>query len=196
MPTKAEQTERTRAALVAAARDLFATHGYAATSTEEIVRAAGVTRGALYHHFRDKLDLFEAVYEALEEELTAAIMRAAAAITDPIDLLRKGIAVFLDRCLDPAIQRIVLLEGPSVLGWERWHQIEMRHGLGLVQGTIQAAIDAGAIPGAPVEPLSHVLLGGLIEASMLLAASSDQRKARREIGRALNVLVDGLAASA
>src|SRR4051812_4771201 len=115
MPTKAEQTERTRAALIAAGRALFADRGFADTSTEELVRAAGVTRGALYHHFRDKRDLFEAVYEDVEQSLVAKIASSITTATDPLDVLRQGADAFLDACLDPAVRRIALLEGPSVL---------------------------------------------------------------------------------
>ena len=193
MPTKAEQTERTRAALVVAARSLFAERGYADTSTEEVVRAAGVTRGALYHHFEDKRDLFAAVYEEVEKGLAHDLTAALASVSDPIEVLRRGSGAFLDSCLDPAIQRIVLLEGPSVLGWERWREIDMRYGLGLVQYTLQAAMDAGALRAGPVEALAHVLFGGLVEAGMLLAAATDQRAARAEVGQAIEALIDGLA---
>jgi AcrR family transcriptional regulator len=196
MPTKAEQTERTRAALVAAARTLFATHGFAGTATEEVVRTAGVTRGALYHHFRDKQDLFAAVYEAIEKELAEQLLGALAAVRDPVELLRRGAGVFLDACLDPAVQRIVLLEGPTVLGWERWREIDIRYGLGLVQGALEGAMGAGVIAKGPVEPLAHVLFGGLVEAAMWLAASPHPRRARAEAGAAINAMIDGLAAQA
>jgi AcrR family transcriptional regulator len=194
MPTKAEQTERTRAALVSAARTLFADLGFADTSTEEVVRAAGVTRGALYHHFRDKRELFEAVYEELEKGIADDLMARVAGIDDPVEGLRRGCDVFLDACLDPAVQRIVLLEAPTVLGWERWREIDMRYGLGLVQFSLQAAMDVGSIRSAPLEPLAHVVFGGIVEAAMLLAAAKDQRKARKEVGAAIRSLIDGLTA--
>ena len=195
MPTKAEQTERTRAALIAAGRALFAERGFAATSTEELVRAAGVTRGALYHHFRDKRDLFQAVYEDVEKSLVGDVTQALGGAVDALDVLRRGSEAFLDACLDPAVQRISLLEAPSVLGWERWREIDQAYGLGMVQLALQTAMDAGAIRSAPVEPLAHVLFGGLVEAAMLLAASPDPPHARADVGRAVSVLLDGLAAS-
>jgi len=194
MPTKAEQTERTRAALIAAGRVLFAQRGFADTSTEELVRTAGLTRGALYHHFRDKRDLFEAVYEDVEKGLVEQLMGALQGAADPLEVLRRGAAAFLDACLDPAVRRIALLEGPSVLGWERWREIDQTYGLGLVQFALQAAMDAKVVRSAPVEPLAHVLFGGLVEAAMLLAASSDPRQARAEVGKAVTTLLDGLAA--
>jgi len=196
MPTKAEQTERTRAALISAGRTLFAERGFAATSTEELVRTAGVTRGALYHHFRDKRELFEAVYEDVERGLAEEVTRSLEGTSDALEVLRRGSDAFLDACLDPAVQRIALVEGPSVLGWERWREIDQTYGLGMVQLALQAAMDAGAIRAAPVEPLAHVLLGGLMEAAMLLAASPDPRRARADAGAAVAVLLDGLAAPA
>jgi AcrR family transcriptional regulator len=192
MPTKAEQTERTRAALIAAGRALFAEKGFAETSTEELVRAAGVTRGALYHHFRDKRDLFEAVYEDVECSLVEGITAALGGVSDPVEVLHRGAAAFLDACLDPAVQRISLLEGPTVLGWERWREIDELYGLGLVQISLRAAMDAGAIRPAPVEALAHVLFGGLMEAALFLAASRSPEQARVEVGRAVAALLDGL----
>src|SRR3954447_19363244 len=130
MPTKAEQTERTRAALIAAGRALFAERGFADTSTEELVRAAGVTRGALYHHFRDKRDLFEAVYEDVEQSLVAEIASSVTTATDPLEVLRQGADASLTACLAPAVRRIGPLDGPSVLGWERWREIDQPSRLG------------------------------------------------------------------
>jgi len=196
MPTKAEQTERTRAALISAGRTLFAERGFAATSTEELVRTAGVTRGALYHHFHDKRELFEAVYEDVERGLAEEVTRSLEGTSDALEVLRRGSDAFLDACLDPAVRRISLLEAPSVLGWERWREIDQTYGLGMVQLALQAAMEAGAIRAAPIEPLAHVLLGGLMEAAMLLAASPDPRRARADAGAAVAVLLDGLAAPA
>ena len=128
----AERSEATRAALVAAARPLFADRGYAHVGTEEIVRAAGVTRGALYHQFRDKLELFAAVVEQLEQELAkrtgvAAMATQQPGAPDPLAELRAGAEAWLEACTEPEIQRIVLLDGPAVLGWERWREIGMRY---------------------------------------------------------------------
>src|SRR2546421_21115 len=156
MPTKAEQSDTTRRALVAAARRLFAEHGFADTPTGAVVEAAGVTRGALYHHFRDKTALFRAVYEDLEGEVIARVMARIEGVTDPLTMLHRGAEAFLDACLDPAVQRVVLLEGPSVLGWEQWREIDELYGLGLVRAALQEAMAAGVIRTAPLEPLSHV----------------------------------------
>ena len=120
------QTSRsasTRARLIRAARRLFARNGYAAVGTEEIVRRAGVTRGALYHQFADKQDLFLAVYEQVEQDLTERVAATLGDVSSPFAALRAGIGVFLDACRTPEVQRIVLTDGPAVLGWERWREV-------------------------------------------------------------------------
>src|SRR5436309_2073660 len=182
MPTKAEQSEVTRAALVRAAEDLFAARGFADTPTEAVVQAAGVTRGALYHHFRDKTDLFRAVYESLEQRVIARVEEGVGGLTDPLAVLRRGAEAFLDACLEPAVQRIVLLEGPTVLGWETWRQIDMAYGLGMVTAVLEVAMQTGAIREAPVESLAHILLGGLNEGAMLMASAPDPQAARARTG--------------
>ena len=134
---KADQSEATRAALIATARALFADRGYAAVGTEEIVRATGVTRGALYHHFTGKRELFQAVYEQVERQLVERIATSAmSSAGDPLQALNAGAEAFLDACEDPAVQRIALVDAPSVLGWERWRAIGLQYGFGLVQGTV------------------------------------------------------------
>lgn len=191
MPTKAEQSDITRRALLAAARRLFAEHGFADTPTAAIVDAAGVTRGALYHHFRDKTALFQAVYEDLEREVVARVMDVTEGEANPLTVLRRGADAFLDACLDPAVQRVVLLEGPSVLGWELWREIDQEYGLGMVRAALQLAVDAGAVRPAPVEALSHVLFGGLVEAAMLLTGPGAAAR-RAEVGQAVTLVIDGL----
>jgi len=194
MPTKAEQSEATRAALVGAAEALFTERGFADTATEAVVHAAGVTRGALYHHFTDKADLFRAVYERLEQRLIAHVTEAVGGLTEPLAVLQRGAEAFLDACLEPAVRRIVLLEGPTVLGWETWRQIDMEYGLGMVTAVLDVAMQTGAIRPAPVEALAHVLLGGLNEGAMLMASSPDPDAARERTGEALRLVIDGLAA--
>ncbi|HWE34268.1 MAG TPA: TetR/AcrR family transcriptional regulator [Solirubrobacteraceae bacterium] len=184
----AERTEETRAALVAAARELFAERGYASVGTEEIVRTARLTRGALYHHFTGKEDLFRAVYEELEQEIVQRIAAGASGAADPLEGLRLGTKLWLDACEDPAVQRIALLDAPAVLGWEQWREIGQRYAFGLVQTELQLAIDAGLIDPQPVEPLAHMLLGAIDEAGMLIARADDAGETRQEVA----VLVDRL----
>ena len=189
---KAEQGEATRQALLRVARELFATRGYAATATEDIVRGAEVTRGALYHHFSGKQDLFRAVYEDLEEEMVARLSAAAAAEPRPERHLEVGCNELLDSCLDPAFRRIVLLDGPSVLGWEVWHELDLKYGLALIRMSLEAAMEAGYIRAQPAEPLSRLLLGALNEAGLSIARADDLTAAREEMGRSLALLLDGL----
>jgi AcrR family transcriptional regulator len=194
-PSKAEQADATRTALSAAARQLFTERGYAATSTTEIVERAGVTRGALYHHFAAKEDLFRAVFEQLEGQVTEHVAKEALTSTDPLEQLRRGTRAYLDACIDPAVQRVVLLEGPSVLGWQTWQEVEQRYGYGLVVAGVEAAIGAGLIAAQPVEPLAHVLFGALTEAGMVVARADDPDAARAEMEAAMDRLLDGLRAS-
>lgn len=194
--TQAERSEATRDALIEAARGLFAGRGYADVGTEQIVRAAGVTRGALYHHFDGKRSLFEAVYERVEAELAERIAAGALAsgTTAPLDAMRAGAEMFLQACTEPEAQRIALLDGPSVLGWDRWREIAAEYGLGLIEGSLRAAIEAGAIRDQPVRPLAHVLMGALDEAAMLVARADDPDQMREEVGRTLDSLLAALSA--
>src|SRR3954447_5434824 len=190
-----QRSAATRERLLAAARELFAARGYAAVGTEEIVRAAGVTRGALYHQFRDKEQLFEAVFEQVEAEVTQRIAEGAmqGGAADPLGALRAGARAFLAVCAEPEIERILLLDAPAVLGWERWRAIGLRYGLGLVAGTLAAGMEAGAIAPQPVTPLAHVVLGALDEGALYVARAGDGDLARAEVEAIVDRLIDGLA---
>ena len=192
--TQADRTAATRAALVAAARQLFGEHGYAAIGTEQIAQAAGVTRGALYHQFADKADLFAAVLEAVEVDLTQRLIDVVAALPqdDPLAVVAAGAEAWLDASVEPEVRRIALVDGPAVLGWERWREVGMRHGFGLVTGLLGELIDAGAIPAQPIEPVAHVLIGALDEAALYIAQAADPVTARAEAGAVLRRLVIAL----
>jgi AcrR family transcriptional regulator len=192
MSSKADRAEATRRRLLAAARELFARRGYADVGTEEIVRRARVTRGALYHHFRDKRALFREVHEGIERELTESIAADMAGIEDPQQLLRVGVRSFLDACMDPAVMQIALMDAPAVLGWQEWRAIDAKYGLGLVTGGLTLAMEAGMISRRPVEPLAHIVLGGMGEAAMLIASADDPAAARREVEEPLIALIEGL----
>src|SRR5438874_8508967 len=174
MSSKAQQSEATRRKLLRVGRDLFARRGFAGVATEEIVRRAGVTRGALYHHFRDKRDLFAAVVDEVEQEVMERVAVAALSETDAWEQQRAAIGAFLDVCLEPAVQRIVLVDAPSVLGVEAWREIEARYGLGAVSAGLQNVLDAGYIEQQPIEPLAHLLLGALTEGGLLIARADDR----------------------
>lgn len=190
--TQRERSSSTRTALLAAARPLFAEHGFAAIGTEAIVRAAGVTRGALYHQFADKTELFAAVFEQVEQELVQRIGVSLAGVTDPADVLGAGVDAWLDACSEPAVQRIVLIEAPAVLGWERWREVGQAHGGGLVEAALAAEMAAGRIPQQPVRPLAHVLIGALDEAALYVARADDQDAAREQMRAVLRGVIAGL----
>lgn len=193
---KTEQSEATRAALLKAARDLFTERGYNATSTEEVVRRARVTRGALYHHFRDKSELFAAVFEDLSREVLAKIKKGADG-GGPIgtwEHLVDGCLAWLDACLDPAVTRIVFLDAPSALGWERWRELDGKYGGEIIWMALEVAMDAGLIERQPLRPLVHMVAGALNEAAMGMVRSDDPQAARVETGAAVVRLLEGLRA--
>jgi AcrR family transcriptional regulator len=198
-PTASRQADRstaTRARLVKAARELFAKRPYADVGTEEIVRRARVTRGALYHHFEDKRDLFRAVHEQMEAELVEAIGRqlAEAAGDDPVEALRTGVRTYLDACADPAFARITLVDAPAVLGWEEWRRIDEENALGLIVAGLEGGMAAGALRRQPVAPLARLMLGAMGEAGLVIANSADSETARTEIEAALLAWLDAMRA--
>ena len=192
--TQAERTAATREALIAAARRLFTERGYDRVGTEEIVRAAGVTRGALYHQFGDKASLLEAAYERIEAESTERVARIVlgSELQSPVAAMNAGIEAFLDECARPELRQVALHDAPAVLGWERWRQIGAANGLGLIEASLAAAIEAGEIRDLPVEPLAHLLMGALDEAAMLLARDG-RPESRAEVTEVLLLLLDGFA---
>lgn len=190
--TQRERSSSTRTALLAAARPLFAEHGFAAVGTEAIVRAAGVTRGALYHQFADKTELFAAVFEQVEQELMTQIGLLLAEVADTAGVLSAGVDAWLDACSDPAVQRIVLIEAPAVLGWERWRAVGQANGVGLVEAALSAEIAAGRIAQQPVRPLAHVLIGALDEAALYVARAEDQEATREQMRAVLRGIIAGL----
>lgn len=189
---QAARSASTRGKLVKAARALFARRGYAAVSTEEIVRRAGVTRGALYHQFPTKEDLFLAVYEDVERDLTLRVAGLLGNLASPFAAMRAGIRAFLEACRTPEVQRIVLIDGPAVLGWERWREVAERNGLGLIESAVRGAIEAGEIERLAVEPLAHLLMGALDEAALLVVRDPD---ATEVVAQTLERLLDGLRAA-
>ena len=192
--TQAQRSAATRDALVRAARPLFAADGFGAVSAEAIARAAGVTRGAMYHQFADKTEVYAAVLEVIEDEIMARISAgiAKADQDDLVEVMKVGARIWLDACAEPAVHQIVLIEAPSVLGWERWREVSLRHGMGMVQALIQGAIESGRIPAQPVLPLAHVLIGALDEAAIYLARSDGSATTRKEVDTLIDRLVDAL----
>jgi AcrR family transcriptional regulator len=189
---RAEQVEATRNALIKAARDLFAAECYAKVSTEQIVRGARVTRGALYHHFTDKRDLFDAVSRQIRQETQAQVERAVLDAPTPWDSLLAGMNTFLDACLQPDTYRIVVLDGPSVLGWAGWSAEDHDQPRELLASGLEELMRTEVIQRQPVAILAHLLLGAMTEAAMLIAVAEDHEATRREVGAGLERLVGAL----
>src|SRR3954470_9305418 len=192
--TQTQRTEATREALLAAARQLFTERGYDNVGTEEIVRVAGGTRGALYHHSGDKGSLLEAVYNRIEAESTERVARIVldSDLHSPLAAMKAGVEAFLEECEKPELRQIALHDAPAVLGWERWREIGAANGLGLIEASLGAAIEAEEIRPVPVKPTAHLLMGALDEAAMLLARDG-RPEARMEVTDVLVALLDGFA---
>jgi AcrR family transcriptional regulator len=194
--TQAERTAATRAVLITAARELFATKGFSEVSTQAIGEAAGVTRGALYHQFADKTELFAAVYEDVEKGIvTEAATRIVAAKPDgALEAMRLGARLFLDVCAAPEVAQIVLIDAPSVLGWERWRAVGVKYGLGVIETMLTQAISEGSVPQQPVRASAHVLLSALDEAALYVSRAEDPHLARAEMYAVCDRLIAGIAA--
>jgi AcrR family transcriptional regulator len=192
--SREEQAVTTRTELLRVARELFAARGYADVGTEEIVRAAHVTRGALYHHFEDKRDLFRAVHNQLADDLLQQIVAQTAGSADAMEALARGVRAFLDICEDPAVIRISHLDAPAVLGWAEWREVDAEHWLGVLTMALGEAMDAGLLRRADVQPLAHMLMGAMVEASMMIANAPDPAAARAEVEGPLLALLEGLRA--
>ena len=194
-PARQRRSERTRWALLDAARELFAERGFAGTSLEDIAERASVTRGPLYHYFDDKEDLFRAVYEEVErylaENVLIGIRSRVTSGSGAWDQVKACNDAFLDAVLDPAIQRIALIEAASVLGWNARKDFA-RYGRGLIREGLQRAIDEGVLDRQPVEPLTHLFHALLTEGAIFIAQAEDKAAARAEIGAAIDRLINGL----
>lgn len=192
--TQAERSEATRAALLSAGRRLFAERGYAGASSDAIVAAAGVSRGALQHHFVDKRSLFLAVYEQVEAEVVHATAEAGMAVgyDDPLEVLRAGCHAYLDAVLNPAVQRICAVDGPAVLAPDVRNEITDRYALGLVREVVEMAVEKGEIEDVPVEPLTKMLLAAVLAAALYVATAPDHAAARSEAGETVDLLLRNL----
>ncbi len=182
----------TRAAILKAARTRFGRRGYENSTVDDIALGAGVAKGAVYHHFPTKKALFEAVLETVSEELAAHVLETASKETDVLDAMAKAIRVYFERCADSVNAKIILEDGPAVLGWERWREIDVRHFGGGVPIALQAAIDAGTIRKQPVEPLARLFLGAMTEAAVACASRSDFSIAANEYATAFEALLEAL----
>ncbi|NUW46795.1 TetR/AcrR family transcriptional regulator [Nonomuraea rhodomycinica] len=170
--TRALQREQTRRALLREGRRLFAAHGYGAVGLAEIVRAAGVTKGALYHHFAGKADLFRAVLREVQQEVAREVAGTAATRDDPWEQLTTGCRAFLTASTAPGVQRIMLIDGPAVLGWSEWRAMDEAASARHLAEALATLAERGVIADRPIEPLTHLLSGAMNEAALWLAGST------------------------
>ncbi|MEV0294154.1 TetR/AcrR family transcriptional regulator [Nocardia sp. NPDC050710] len=196
MPRRSQEdrSRSTRTALEQAGRRLFTERGFAGISAEQLVAEAGVTRGALHHHYGDKRGLFLAVLERLELDSTAEIENAirATGSDDILISMAAGLNAFLEICQRPEMIRIALFDAPAVLGWEQWRELEARYGLGLIISELERARGAGLIPDIPIQTMAQLILSAVGEAGLIVAHAEDKDTARAHAQQSLMLLVGGL----
>lgn len=177
---RAKYTESTRQALLQSARRLFGSQGYGVTSLEEIARQEDLTKGAVYHHFKNKEVMFEAVMEEMLEEAMKHVSESVAAISSPQQQALVAIDLFLDICLQTEYQQIVLRDGPSVLGWTRWKDMEKRYTYALIENLIHELRNEHLMEDRPVDMLVRFIFAWIIEVALMMAETEDKAKTRQQ----------------
>jgi len=190
MATQSERREKTRSAIVKAAKHILGERGFDATTMDDIAAGARVAKGAVYHHFKTKEELFEAVFDQVSCELVTEVDRIAHAEKDVLAAMAAGTQAYFAACAEGAIGQIILRDGPAVLGWERWREIDARHFGGKFPRALRVAIETGLIARQPIEPLARLLLGAVTEAAVACSTHSDIPGT--EYARAFRGLLDGL----
>lgn len=194
MVKQEERSASSRAKLTLSARALFVAQGYEAASIDGIAAEAGLTKGAFYHHYKDKKAVFLEVFEAVEEELTARVRQASRA-ADPWTGLKAGCLAFLDEAMRDDVQTIIFKDGPPVLGWDLWHEIDARYGLGMIQKGLELSAEAGFIAKRPFRPLALLLFGALCEAAREIGGAEKPKATRRHFAAEIEMLLEGLRAA-
>jgi AcrR family transcriptional regulator len=194
MNKKVERGQSTREQLIAIATRLFGERGYEGASIEAVLRESGVSRGALYHHFDNKEALFEAVFEGVETSVSHEIVAATAGLDDPVDALRAGSVAWVRLAADPVVRRVVIIDAPAVLGWDRWREIESRYGLGMLKVAVQGVADAGRLRADLVDLFAHMVLAAMNEIAQLVARADDADAAVRQGEAAVDELLKRLLA--
>ncbi|MEU0502117.1 TetR/AcrR family transcriptional regulator [Nocardia sp. NPDC005998] len=185
--------ENTRRTLLDTALSLFAARDYAGISAEELVRGAGLTRGALYHHFDGKRGLFEAIFDELERQAAQRIRTAIESVSDPFDRVDRGVAEFLAVCAEQDFRHVVLQQGPIALGWQRWRELDQQHLGGLVLEAVRNLLDAALIQPHPAELIASAFYGALTELSLTIADTDDPQQAHIQAASLVHDLLSGLA---
>jgi len=191
---RAEHAADTRDALIGAARRLFAAHGFDGTGTEQIVAEARVTRGALYHHFRDKADIFRAAMAEAAADVATRLIdeQTATDAQSPMAEIREGVSAFLDVCVDGDFQRIVLVDGPRVLGSDAWEDLVEQYGRGILEEWLERCVGTGDLEDMPLRALARLLIAMLTEASLAIARADDPQSERAAFGETLDRILTGL----
>lgn len=192
MATQAERREATRRAILAAATELFGSKGFAATTVDEIAAAGAVAKGAVYHHFTTKEAIFEAVFEETSVELVKVVTEAAHHEVDVLDAMAAGTHAYFEACSEGAAGRIILQDGPAVLGWRRWREIDERYFGRIIPDALAVAMTAGVVERQPLEPLARLLLGAVTEAAVACASSGSPAASGRQYAAAFGRLLAGL----
>jgi len=190
--TRLEKGLATRERIVSAATRAFTTVGYDGTSIEDLLGELQISRGALYHHFDSKEAIFEAVLEKIEADIAKATVDATAGIKDPVVALRTGCDAFLRMAREEKVRRIVLIDAPAALGWEKWREIDARHGFGLMKATLKAITKKGLLRSELTETFAHILLASLMETALVIARADNVAKATRNGRAAIRELIDKL----
>lgn len=191
-----DYSESTRKALVDSAVELFTKQGYAATSLDAIARRARVTKGALYHHFSGKQALFEAAFDVVEKAAVGRLAEVVGGEGPAWDRAVQGIEIYVKSCLDPSYQRIVIHEGPVVMGWERWREAEEHFSFGLVKATIEALIESGEVVDVPIEVTARILFGALAAGATVIAGADDPKQAGAEVSQTIITVLQGMRSQA
>ncbi|MEU2235055.1 TetR/AcrR family transcriptional regulator [Streptomyces vietnamensis] len=184
--------ENTRRTLLDTGLSLFTERNYTTVSAEELVRTAGLTRGALYHHFDGKAGLFEAVFEELERQATEDIRAAVTQVADPRERAYRAADAFLDVCSGHAYRHIVLQQGPIALGWQRWRELDQLHLGGLVLDIVNAALDAGRLRPHPATLVARAFYGALTELSITITEADEPEQTRAQAAELVRDLIGGV----
>lgn len=192
MNRRVEQGQATRRALLDVACELFVERGYEATSIELVLERAAISRGALYHHFQSKRELYEAVLEDVEARLAAGVLKAVAGITDPLAAVKAGCGAFLRMAREPDVKRIVLTDAPTVVGWARWREIDERHAFGMLKLGLAATPVARGLTESEQDTLAHVMLAALLELGMIVSRAEKPRSAYASAQATLDAILERL----
>lgn len=192
--SKAEQKQQTMQKLMEVAREMFSRQGYAEAAMEEIVKEAGVTRGALYHHFGSKEGLFQAVLASIQKQIGDRVEAEAAKSQDPWQQLLFGCLAFVSSAVEHRNRRILLIDGPSVIGWETWRQMDEENSMRHLKEQLQSMQDQGYLRPVPIDALTHLLSGAMNEAVLWIAESTDQEQSLADISVTLTLLLEGFRA--